>query len=169
MIIISPLETVADVVADHPGAYVCGLLGPDMAHPELPVVEARRLRLTFHDISEARAGMEAPETGHMRDLLAFLDSWRETAKAYPLIVHCWAGISRSPAAAFIAACMLHTDRGEMALATELRALAPDVTPNIRMVRLADALLKRNGRMEAAIRNIGRGVETSWGSVRKWNV
>ncbi len=169
MIIISPLETVADIVRDHPGAFVCGLLGPDMAHPDLPVAKVRRLRLTFHDVSEARAGMKAPDVRHMSKLLTFLERWREQAAHASLIVHCWAGISRSPAAAFIAACMLHPVRDEMALATELRALAPDVTPNIRMVRLADALLERNGRMEAAIRNIGRGAETSWGSVRKWNV
>ncbi len=169
MIIISPLETVAEVAAEHPGAFVCGLLGPEMAHPDLPVAETRRLRLTFHDVSEARDGMEAPDVRHMRELIAFLDQWRAAAERHPLIVHCWAGISRSPAAAFIAACMLHPRREETSLAAQLRALAPDVTPNIRMVRLADALLVRNGRLEAAVRAIGRGAETSWGSVRKWNV
>ncbi len=169
MIIISPLETVTEVTAEHPDAFVCGLLGPDMAHPDLSIPETRRLRLTFHDISGRRDGMTPPDTRHVRELLAFLERWRGMAAARPLLVHCWAGISRSPAAAFIAACMLHPYREENALAAELRAVAPDVTPNIRMVRLADALLRRNGRMEAAIRAIGRGAETSWGSVRKWDV
>ncbi len=167
MIIISPLATIADVVADHPGAFVCGLLGPEMAHPDLPVPETRRLRLTFHDISEARDGLTSPDARHIRNLLAFLERWRGEAADASLIVHCWAGISRSPAAAFIAACLLHPDRDEMSLASGLRVLAPDVTPNIRMIRIADTLLERRGRMEAAVRAIGRGAETSWGSVRKW--
>ena len=169
MIIISPLEAVAEVTVDHPDAFVCGLLGPEMAHPDLPVAEARRLRLTFHDISEARDGMAPPDMRHVRELLAFLKRWRGQAGKRPLIVHCWAGISRSPAAAFIAACMLHPDREETSLAAGLRALAPDVTPNIHMVRLADTLMERGGRMEAAVRTIGRGAETSWGRVRKWDV
>ncbi len=169
MIVISPLEAVSAVVSEHPEAFVCGLLGPEMEHPALPVAEKRRLRLTFHDVSETRDGMEPPDKRHVRQLLAFLERWRKEAAQRPLIVHCWAGISRSPAAAYIAACMLRPDQGEMALAAELRAHAPDVTPNIRMVRLADALLGRDGRMEDAVRAMGRGAETSWGSVRRWNV
>lgn len=169
MIIISPLEAVAEVTADHPDAFVCGLLGPEMKHPDLPVMEARRLRLTFHDVSETREGMTPPDMRHVRELLAFLERWRGQPGKHPLIVHCWAGISRSPAAAFIAACMLHPDREEASLAAGLRALAPDVTPNIRMVRLADSLLERGGRMEVAVRALGRGAETSWGRVRKWDV
>ena len=168
MIIISPLETVSDVVREHPDAFVCGLLGPGMAHPDLPVAAPRRLRLTFHDVREDHGGgMVPPEMRHVRELIAFVARWRDTAERPPLIVHCWAGISRSPAAAFIAACMLHPRREEAHLAAELRALAPDVTPNIRMVRLADALLGRAGRMEAAMLAIGRGAETSWGRVRRW--
>ena len=74
-----------------------------------------------------------------------------------MLIHCWAGISRSSAAAYAIAC----DRNpgfEGDIADELRRRAPSVTPNRLMVQLADDLLERNGRMGAAIARIGRGAE-----------
>jgi len=41
----------------------------------------------------------------------------------------------------------------------LRRASPSATPNARIVSLADRLLGRNGRMIAAIENIGQGVFT----------
>jgi predicted protein tyrosine phosphatase len=73
------------------------------------------------------------------------------------VIHCWAGISRSSAAAYVLAC----DRNpgfELEIAGELRHRAPSVTPNSLMVRLADDLLGRNGRMVQAIERIGRGAD-----------
>jgi len=77
------------------------------------------------------------------------------------LIHCWAGISRSSAAAFAIAC----DRNpgfERDIADELRRRSPSATPNRLMVRLADDLLRRDGRMVDAIDGIGRGAEAREG-------
>ena len=74
----------------------------------------------------------------------------------PLDFHCFAGISRSTAAAYIAACTLAPERSERAIALALREASPTATPNARMVALADDLLGRGGRMVDAVRRIGRG-------------
>jgi predicted protein tyrosine phosphatase len=74
-----------------------------------------------------------------------------------MVVHCYAGISRSTAGAFIAACALNPAREERAIARDLRRASPTATPNIRLVMLADRLLGRNGRMVSAIEGIGRGI------------
>jgi predicted protein tyrosine phosphatase len=74
-----------------------------------------------------------------------------------MLIHCWAGISRSSAAAYVIAC----DRNpgfERDIADELRRRAPSVTPNRLMVALADNLLDRDGRMTEAISRIGRGAD-----------
>jgi predicted protein tyrosine phosphatase len=71
-------------------------------------------------------------------------------------VHCYAGISRSTAGAYVAACALNPQRDERAIAHELRRASPTATPNARIVSLADGLLGRAGRMMAAINAIGRG-------------
>jgi predicted protein tyrosine phosphatase len=118
----------------------------------------RHVRLAFHDIAEARPGLIAPDIQTMQ---AILDFGRDETGARPMLIHCWAGISRSSAAAFAIAC----DRNpgfERDIAMELRRRAPAVTPNRLMVALADDLLQRDGRMIAAIEAIGRGAEAAEG-------
>ena len=77
-------------------------------------------------------------------------------RAKPLVVHCYAGISRSTAGAYVAACALNPGRDEWVIARELRRVSPTATPNGRLVALADRILRRDGRMVAAIDAIGRG-------------
>jgi predicted protein tyrosine phosphatase len=74
-----------------------------------------------------------------------------------LVVHCWAGISRSTAAAFAALCAINPDVDEELIARRLREASPTAYPNRLMIRLADAALGRRGRMMQAIEGIGRGV------------
>jgi predicted protein tyrosine phosphatase len=100
--------------------------------------------------------LTAPDGAMMQ---AILDFGLDETGARPMLIHCWAGISRSSAAGFAIAC----DRNpgfEQDIATELRRRAPAVTPNRLMVALADDLLQRDGRMIAAIEGIGRGAEAA---------
>jgi predicted protein tyrosine phosphatase len=71
-------------------------------------------------------------------------------------VHCYAGISRSTAAAYVTACALNPGRDERKIAQCLRLASPTATPNIRIVALGDKALARSGRMTAAIQAIGQG-------------
>ncbi len=173
MLIIAPLHEVRRLLDERPEAWICGLLGPGMAHPPLPVPPHRRLRLSFHDTPRSRPGHTTVSTRDIARLLAFARRWhraRDGAVAgAPLVLHCWMGISRSPAAAFIVHCALRPRENEMTLARQLRALAPCATPNPRMVALADALLGRQGRMRAAIAMLGRGRSAPRGAIMRWPV
>ena len=93
-------------------------------------------------------------------LVAFLSSWQ---RERPVLIHCWAGISRSTAAAYTALCMFRPDASEEELAQELRAASPSATPNRLIVSLADEVLGRNGRMVKAIGKIGRGADAFEGT------
>jgi predicted protein tyrosine phosphatase len=73
------------------------------------------------------------------------------------VVHCFAGISRSTAGAFVTACALSPHRDELAIARALRTASPTATPNRRIIALADRMLGRNGRMIMAIEEIGPGM------------
>ena len=101
-----------------------------------------------------------PGQDHVEQLLRFARAW---PREKPLVIHCWAGISRSTAAAFIAVCALRPDRDEAEVAQALRAAAPSATPNARLVAVADDLLGRRGRMVDAIAAIGRGVDAYEGT------
>ena len=73
------------------------------------------------------------------------------------MVHCWAGISRSTAAAYTALCAINPEVPEELIArAPARGLAHRL-PNRLMIRLADDALGRRGRMVRAIEGIGRGV------------
>jgi predicted protein tyrosine phosphatase len=121
-----------------------------------PTIEhADHLLLRLDDISEPLDGYTVPGEEHVAELLTFVRSWDRAA---PLVIHCYAGVSRSTAGAFVSACALNPRRPETAIAQDIRRLSPTATPNVRIVRLADRLLGREGRMVAAIEAIGRGVE-----------
>ena len=152
---VAPLSAVHEVARGLPSYDLLTLLSPDTdATPLVALTPQRRLHLVFHDIVEAREGLILPSGAMIAAMLAFS---RARTRETPLLIHCWAGISRSSAAAYILACDHHPGR-EGELATMLRTRAPFVTPNRRMVALADDLLRRNGAMVDAIARIGRGVE-----------
>lgn len=117
------------------------------------VAEDRHLFLSMNDIVEAAEGQILPGEDHLSQLLTFVTAWDQKT---PLVVHCYAGVSRSTAAAFTAACALNPGRDEHELARTIRLLSPTATPNRRIVELADLRLGRQGRMLAAIDAIGRG-------------
>jgi predicted protein tyrosine phosphatase len=78
-------------------------------------------------------------------------------RASPMVIHCYAGVSRSTAAAFVAVCTLNPEGTEGAIAQALRRASPTATPNIRIVVLADDVLGRRGRMVDAVTAIGQGM------------
>ena len=119
------------------------------------IAPERHLYLAVSDIVEPMPGQVLPDTTHLEDLLGFVHAWD---RAEPMVIHCFAGVSRSTAAAYIAACALAPARDEFAIAKALRAASPTASPNARLIALADAALGRRGRMNEAIVSIGRGAE-----------
>ncbi len=155
MIHVCSLARLQETVEDTGARHVVSLLG-DEARVECPssVAPENHLWLRLHDISAPLDGYIVPGEQHVADLISFVRAWDRRA---PLVVHCFAGISRSTASAFAAVCALNPRRDEGGIAQALRRASPTATPNIRIVSLADRLLNREGRMIAAIETIGRGV------------
>jgi predicted protein tyrosine phosphatase len=140
---------------DKTGArHVVTLLGvEDYLDRPTGIPAGNHLFLRMHDISEPRDGHVAPDAEHVETLVEFVRGWDRAA---PLVVHCWAGISRSTAAAFVSVCALQPERDEREVAWAIRRASPTATPNIRIVTFADEMLQRKGRMVAAVEAIGRG-------------
>jgi len=154
MIHVCPLARLAETVEDTGARHVVSLIG-DEARLERPtgIAPENHLWLRLHDISTPLDGYIIPGEEHVAELLEFVRDWDRQA---PLVVHCFAGISRSTASAFASVCALNPHRDEASIAQALRRASPTATPNIRIVSLADRLLGRDGRMVAAIETIGRG-------------
>ena len=158
MILVCPLSRVAEQLALYNPERVVSLLDPGWAFPELgPSYTGRHLRLQFHDIHFPIESQVAPETRHVDRLLAFLNGWDPLDT---LLIHCRAGISRSTATAFIAACFHNPNTDEQEIAAGLRRASPLARPNETLIRLADDAMGRRGRMSDAIASSGQNL-SSW--------
>ena len=89
----------------------------------------------------------------MRRIVDFAAAWDRNA---PMLVHCFAGVSRSTAAALIVACV-HERGREHELARRLRAAAPHAQPNRRIIALGDRVLGCGGALISAVESLGSGV------------
>ncbi len=117
------------------------------------ILEANHLRIQMDDINEPADGFVAPSHEHVEQALAFIRKWDRAA---PMVIHCYAGISRSTASAFMAACALNPHRDESSIARQIRAASPTAYPNRLIVTLADQVLGRDGRMVRALDDMGPG-------------
>ena len=117
------------------------------------IAPENHLVLAIDDITLPIEGYTAPGQEHVERLIDFVGTWDRAA---PMVVHCFAGISRSTAGAYVAACALNPQRDEQQIAWEIRRASRTAQPNARIVSIADRLLKRNGRMVRAVETIGPG-------------
>jgi predicted protein tyrosine phosphatase len=131
----------------------------DQVQRPVSVLPANHLKVQVDDITEAIEGFVAPSETHIEQVLNFVRGWDRRA---PLVVHCYAGISRSTASAFAAVCALNPLRDEIAIARQIRAASPIAAPNRLIVSLADKALGREGRMLRALDEMGPGSLTTEG-------
>ena len=160
MIHVCPLALLQDTVETTGARHVVSLLD-DQFRIERPrgVAAENHLRLRLHDISSPLDGYVLPDEAHVAELLEFVLTWDRRP---PLVVHCFAGISRSTGAAFVAACALNPKRDERDIARAIRDASPTAQPNARIVGIADRLLERDGRMVRAVEDLGPGEIASEG-------
>jgi predicted protein tyrosine phosphatase len=117
------------------------------------IAPENHLVLAVDDIAMPMEGYTVPAQEHVERLIEFVGQWDRAA---PMVVHCYAGISRSTAGAYVAACALNPARDELRIAQAIRRASRTAQPNVAIVSLADRLLKRQGRMVRAIETIGPG-------------
>jgi predicted protein tyrosine phosphatase len=148
------LALIDETVARTGARSLVTLISPGTPVPRPAKIAPERHRyIAVADIVAPIPGEVLPQRQHLDDLLDFVLSWD---RAEPMVIHCFAGVSRSTAAAFIAACALNPERDEFEIAWAIRTASPTATPNARLVALADERLGRGGRMIEAIAEIGRG-------------
>lgn len=147
-IIVCPLSRIDDIIALEKASHLLTLLGPDyMIEAHGAIAPNRHLRLKLHDIAENQPGRTPPQREHAAQVLAFADAWDRTS---PMVIHCWAGISRSTAAMWMTLCKLNPDADEYDILSAMRERAPHISPNRLLVAYADELLGRDGRMVDAL-------------------
>lgn len=156
-IVVAPLGRIAELAVRHGCREMLSLVAPRQDFHRPAVIDAsRHLILGVNDIAFAGTGnLVAPGEEHVAAIVAFARDWNREA---PLLVHCMMGVSRSPAAALVAALAACPEQDDAAVAARLRRASPQATPNARLVEIGDRLLCRGGRLVAAVREIGRGAD-----------
>ncbi len=157
MIYVCSLADLHATVEASGASHILTVMGKiEKAKRPAAVPEGNHLLISMDDITETVAGFTAPSTSHVEQALAFVRQWDRAA---PLVIHCFAGISRSTASAFMAACALNPERDEIEIAEQIRAASPSASPNRLIVTLADQVLGREGRMVRALDRMGPGAMT----------
>ena len=150
-LLVAPLSSLADALDTHAPSHLISLLSPEhMIQTPAGFPTAMHLKLGINDIIDPSGGPAPPCRKHVDDLLAFARSW--DAKQ-PLLIHCWAGISRSMASAYTILCDRLGPGREIEIAHAMRKRAPHAQPNRLLVHYADEALERRGRMIRALNDI----------------
>jgi predicted protein tyrosine phosphatase len=151
-LLVTPLSSLADALQTHAPSHLVSLLSPEhmiVTPPGFPA--SAHLKLGVNDIVDPAAGTAPPMRQHIDQLLEFSRSWDGSR---PMVIHCWAGISRSMASAYTILCdRLGTGR-EIQIARAMRQRAPHAQPNRLLVRHADEALARDGKMILALNSMG---------------
>jgi len=162
-IIVCPLAHVEQTVREHRPSRIltllnprdCSVYGSDWgavdAYAETLRAEGlapeEHLQVGVYDITEPAEGQTPPNETHVRQVLGFAKRWDADQ---PVLVHCFAGISRSTASAFILACEKNPHVDEREIARRIRERSPPAFPNPLIVAIADEMMGRRGRMGAAV-------------------
>src|SRR3981189_3527734 len=94
-------ETVRTTGASH---ILTVMANVDQVQRPASVLEANHLKVSMDDITEQMDGFVAPSDSHIEQVLNFV---RGGDRHAPLVVHCYAGISRSTPTPFAPAALLH--------------------------------------------------------------
>jgi predicted protein tyrosine phosphatase len=157
MIHVCSLAALSDTVKAVGASHVLTVMANvDQVQRPASVLPANHLKVQMDDITEQLEGFVAPSELHIERVLNFVRGWDRGA---PLVIHCYAGISRSTASAFAAVCALNPHRDEILIARQIRAASPIAQPNRLIVSLADKALGREGRMLRALDEMGPGSMT----------
>ena len=156
-IVVAPLSRIAELAVRHRCREMVSLVAPRQNFHRPAVIDRdRHLVVGVNDIAFAGTGdLVAPDEAHVAAVVAFAKDWDRSA---PLLVHCMMGVSRSPAAALVAALAVEPDQDDEALVLRLRQASAQATPNRRIVEIADLHLGRGGRLQRAVKAIGRGAD-----------
>src|SRR2546430_4511543 len=130
MIHVCSLAALPDTVKATRASHVLTVMANvEQVQRPVSVLPAHHLKVTMDDITEQMDGFVAPCEQHIEKVLAFVRGWDRSA---PMVVHCYAGISRSTASAFMAACALNPHKEENLISKQNRA-APAIAPPNRLI------------------------------------
>jgi predicted protein tyrosine phosphatase len=151
VIIVSSYWTLKETIKQYAPTHLISLMDTRNAVPTpKEIIPQNHLKLGFHDVDETTPNKTAPTSDDILEIIGFGSRWSNLDT--PVLIHCTAGVSRSPAAALILA-IISEPGDEARIARLLRLRAPYCEPNKLMIELADARLGLEGRLISAVQKM----------------
>ena len=151
MIVVSGYWELEETLERYRPVYLVSLMDNADAVPTPTYINANNhLRLGFHDVEWKIPGI-SPSMADIEKIIELALRWNGSSN--PILVHCVAGESRSPAAALIIAS-IRQPNNEAKLTAHLKQQAPYCHPNRLMIELADQALFLGGKLIEAVANMG---------------
>ena len=152
MIIVSSFWALEEALRRYRPAFLVSLMDHvDAVSTPANIDANNHLRLGFHDVESKKPGKTPPSADDIDRLIEVARRWNGSGE--PILVHCIAGVCRSPAAGLILAS-IRQPNNEVELAKHLREQAPHCRPNTLMIELADQALSLEGKLVSAVANMG---------------
>lgn len=154
LLAVAPMRRIEQVIAETGAKSLISILNAHLLPPTpAGIAPDRHLKLATNDHVDWDGASRHPMADSIERLIAFAASWNT---AQPLLLHCFSGLNRSTAAAYILLCAMNPATPESLIAHHLRQASDTAAPNRIMVAIADRLLGRGGAMAAALDAIGPG-------------
>jgi len=159
MIIVCSLKDLETVCESIKPSHVISVIDPGYA-PETPAGVNYHLKLGFDDIIEISENNQIfrlntddipqlpPNNNHIESIIDFSNSWNNQ---YPIVIHCWCGVSRSMAAASYLMCKEDTSDIDRNI-RYIRSIAPHANPNKVLIKLFEESLKLDNKISTAFNN-----------------
>lgn len=155
-ITITSLMSAMYAMAENQHSHYISLMGPGEPCNDAP---QNHLMLRFHDIECEAPGYTAPSREDIKQLIAYAKALPE---GFDLLVHCYAGISRSTAAAVGIACALGMAPADAL--QHIRSIREPtlkkgymVLPNRRIIGFFDEELGLNGELNRVVEEYYSGL------------
>jgi len=140
-IIISPLSLASKMIEKYNVNYIISILSPGESFPVFnDIKNTNHLKLSFNDITCQKKNLIEPALYHVENILNFS---KKCSKNETLLIHCYAGISRSTAVALILYSYYKKDIKADFIAKKFRSLSPFANPNSLLLKLGDHLIGNN--------------------------
>jgi len=152
MIIVTSLKDHADVCESAKASHLISVIDPGFV-PNTPKVIQKHLKLDFDDIIEIKKdnvihrdlafsksenlyNQILPNINHIKKINDFILTWDQS---YPIVVHCWCGVSRSMATAIFILCKFFPNNIDNNI-KYIRSIAAHANPNRLMISLIEKYL-----------------------------
>ncbi len=128
----------------HEISHIISITDPETKVPEIFYKQRTVLNLIFHDVETSEnlsPHFIAPNKEHISKIINFSRQYLKANQKKDILFHCKAGLSRSPAAAFIFLSIIYGRNKESKAVEHLLSIRPHAIPNRTMLKLADRILR----------------------------